>query len=69
MSEPEYSLIQDKNGPNPCMHHPMQKLVDIYNDDGWQLEVVGVDTVQFICTLCKSEKVYQLAPKKIKHYE
>lgn len=64
MSEPEYALIQQRDGPKPCANHPVQKLVDVYNDPDWDMIMVATDKVQFTCNLCQSERVYQLMPEK-----
>lgn len=60
----EYKLIDAKAGDHPCTIHPVQKLVDLYNDPNWTFDAVDVDKLQFTCQVCQSWRVYKILPEK-----
>jgi hypothetical protein len=62
--EPKYKLIQSQEADKPCQEHTKQHLKDLYNDSRWTFDFVDMDKLKFVCTICKSERVYQLLPEK-----
>lgn len=65
----QHKLIDARSGDHPCAIHPVQKLIDLYNDPNWTFDAVATDKLLFTCTVCNSERVYQLLPQKFKQNE
>jgi hypothetical protein len=67
--QPSYKLIQAKIMETDCKVHERELIVDLYNQANggpgpWTMQVVGVDTIQFKCSKCGSERVYKLLTEK-----
>jgi hypothetical protein len=60
-----YSLISTINGVNPCKEHNKENIADVYNSDKWKFIAVDVDKLKFICSKCKSERVYKINKQKV----
>lgn len=62
----QYKLIEARKHPQKkeCSHHNSQKLVDLYNDPNWSMQVIDIDKIQFVCDTCESIRVYKLLSEK-----
>ena len=60
-----YSLIQTIDGTTPCQEHKKENLADVYNSGKWHLTPVDVDKLKFICSKCKSERIYKINKQKV----
>jgi hypothetical protein len=67
--QPSYKLIQGKILETDCEVHKREGILELYNQANggpgpWTMQVVGVDTIQFKCSKCGSERVYKLLMEK-----
>ena len=68
--QPSYKLIQGKTLETDCEKHKKESIVDLYNQANggipilWTMQVVGIDMIQFKCSICGSERVYKLLAEK-----
>jgi hypothetical protein len=60
-----YSLISTITENNQCQEHKKENIADVYNSAKWKLTPVDVDKLKFICSKCKSERVYKINKQKV----
>jgi hypothetical protein len=69
-SQPSYKLIQAKTLETDCSVHAREFLLDLYNQANgetpgpWKMLIVGIDKIQFRCSICGSERVYKILDEK-----